>query len=236
MFISFLKICGVIVATIIHAILALLAVPISRSGNAYHAVSRSFARTILAICGVKVLVEGIDRINFSRNFIFVANHASYFDIPAVTIGLPTQIRIVYKRELEKIPFIGWALKYGNTYISIDRGRSQDAAESLEKAVHKIRNGASVVLFAEGTRTLDGKLQLFKRGPFNLAVRAGVPIVPVTINGSFKIMPKHSMRITPGTITLVLGKPITVRSANGRDTEIRLRDETYNIIESNYINP
>lgn len=236
MFFSFLKICGVVILTVIHAILALLAVPISSSGNAYHAVSRSYARTILAICGVKVRIEGTDHINFSRNYIFVANHASYFDIPAVTLGLPTQIRIVYKRELEKIPFIGWALKYGKTYISIDRGRNQYAAESLDKAVTKIRNGASVILFAEGTRTSDGKLQPFKRGPFNLAVRAGVPIVPVTINGSFNILPRHSLKITPGIITLVLGHPITVPTANGRDTEIRLRDETYNIIESNYIAP
>lgn len=232
MIISLLKIVFAIFFTSFVATLELLITPFHRTGKLFHTLARFWARIILKICGVKIKLQGIEQIDFSRSYIYVSNHASQFDIPAVVAGIPDQIRIVYKKELEKIPIFGWGLKYGKTYISIDRGRGQDAIQSLEDAANKIRNGASVLLFGEGTRSADGKLQQFKRGPFNLAMRAGVPIVPVAINGSYKILPKHSFRIRPGTITLVLSSPIKPPENEGKEAELNLRDEVRAAIERN----
>ncbi len=214
------------------ATIVLLTTIFDRTGKWFHFIARAWAKTILRVCGVIVQVEGLEKINFTRNYIYVSNHASQFDIPAVIACIPDKIRIVYKKELEKIPIFGWGLKYGKTYIAIDRERSHHALQSLEKAAKKIRTGASVLVFGEGTRSVDGKLQPFKRGPFNLALKAGVPIVPVSIKGSYKILPKHSFRIRPGTIKLILSSPIEVTSTNGKGSELILRDKVYSVIERN----
>jgi 1-acyl-sn-glycerol-3-phosphate acyltransferase len=161
--------------------------------------------------------------------VYVSNHASYFDIPAIVAGIPDQIRIIYKKELEMIPIFGWGLKFGKTYIGIDRGNGPKAVKSLEEAVRKIRNGASVILFGEGTRTSDGNLQPFKRGPFNLAMRAGVSVVPVTLIGTYKVFSRHSWRITPGPVTLILSEPIPIPEQSGRDSELALRDRVHDVI-------
>jgi 1-acyl-sn-glycerol-3-phosphate acyltransferase len=232
MILSLLKILFAILNTAFVATLELIITPFHRTGKLFHTLARFWAYGTLKVCGVRVIVEGKENVDFSRSYIYVSNHASQFDIPAVVAAIPDQIRIVYKKELEKIPIFGWGLKYGKTYIGIDRGRGQDAIQSLEKAASRIRNGASVLLFGEGTRTPDGKLQQFKRGPFNLAMRAGVPIVPVAINGSYKILPKHSFRIRPGTITLVLSSPIKPPVNEGKEAELKLRDEVRAAIERN----
>ena len=232
MIIPFLKIVFVIFFSAFVAALELLLIPFHRTGNLFHALAKFHARVVLAVCGVNIQTTGLERVNFSRNYIYIANHASYFDIPAVIAGIPDQIRIVYKKELEKIPIFGWGLKYGKTYISIDRGKGQDAIQSLEEAAKKIRHGASVILFAEGTRSQDGTLQPFKRGPFNLAVKAGVPIVPVTIKGSYDVLPRHSWRIRSGTITLALSEPVIPPQANGKEAEVELREKIRAIIEHN----
>ena len=175
-------------------------------GRLYHGISRFWSRSLLRVCGVRVRVRGAEHIDRSRPTVYVSNHASMLDIPVVVAGIADDVRLVYKKELERIPLFGWGLKWGS-YIGIDRGRGNKAVRSLEEAVAKIRGGTSVLLFAEGTRTSDGKLQPFKRGAFNLATRAGVPVIPLTINGSYGIVPKHSMRIRPGTVELVLDPPI-----------------------------
>ena len=215
-------------------IATILVMPVDREGKLFHGVARMYSRTVLRICGIRLRVEGVENVDFSRSYIYVSNHASQFDIPAVIAGVPDQIRIVYKRELEKIPFFGWGLKFPKVYIAIDRRKGPDAIQSLEAAAEKIRGGASVLLFAEGTRSPDGKLQSFKRGAFNLAVKAAVPVVPLTINGSYAVLPRRSFRIRPGTITLVLDKPINPPAQNGKETELKLREQVESIIRQHYI--
>lgn len=215
------------------SVTAILSILFDRSGNLFHKTAKLYARGVLSISGVQIKVEGLNTIDFSRNYVYISNHASQFDIPALIAGIPDQIRLVYKKELEKIPFFGWGLKYGNTYISINRVKGSEAIQSLDEAANKIRSGASVVLFAEGTRSPDGKLQPFKRGPFMLAVCSGVPIVPVTIIGSYNVLPKHSMYIKPGIIKLILSQPIEPPKASGRESEILLRDEVHSIIQKNH---
>lgn len=215
------------------AAVIILTCSIGRTERIYFALVRFWARVLLAVCGVEIVVEGSDRADFTRNHVLVANHASMFDIPAVIAGIPAGIRILYKKELERIPIFGWGLRLGRTYIPIDRGNTQDAMHSIEEAAGRIASGGTVLMFGEGTRTADGKLQQFKRGAFNLALRAGVPVIPLTINGSFKVLPKGSLRIHPGTITLVIERPVHPPASNGRQAELLLRDEVRATIERHY---
>ena len=204
-----------------------------KRGRVFHAIARTWARTVLTVCSVNVTVRGLEKVDLSRNYVYVSNHASMFDIPVILAGIPGQIRIIYKKELDVIPFFGWGLRYGS-YIGIDRGRGSRAVRSLEEAVEKIRHGASVLMYAEGTRTLDGKLQPFKRGAFNLALKAGIPVVPLTVNGSFSILPKRSVSVRPGNVELVLDSPIPVPEGEGKDAEVRLMQDVHAAIARHYI--
>lgn len=205
-----------------------------RRGRVFHGLSRFWARTVLFMCGVRLNVRGLEKLDSAHNYVYVSNHASLLDIPCVVAGLPGQIRILYKKELEVIPLFGWALKWGS-YIAIKRGSSASTRHSLAAAVQTIRNGASVHVYAEGTRTLTGRLLPFKRGAFNLAVSAGVPVVPLTINGSFAILQKRSIVIHPNVVELVLDDPIPVNSAGGREEEVRLMEEVHGAITRRYVN-
>jgi 1-acyl-sn-glycerol-3-phosphate acyltransferase len=214
---------------------ALVSFPLDyRRGRVFHGLSRFWGRTVLFICGVRLKVRGLEKFNSTRNYVYVSNHASLLDIPCVVAGIPAQIRILYKKELEVIPVFGWALKWGS-YIAIERGSSASARRSLAAAAQTIRNGASVHIYAEGTRTLTGQLLPFKRGAFNLAVSAGVPIVPLTINGSFAILQKRSIVIHPNVVELVLDDPIPVNSAGGKEEEVRLMEQVHDAIARSYVN-
>jgi 1-acyl-sn-glycerol-3-phosphate acyltransferase len=223
---------GLIVAmvTVPMSIAAILAIPLP-GGRLFHAVARNWAKFILWIFGIKVTVHGLRHLGSSRHYIYVSNHASMFDIPAVLSGIPDEIRIVLKKELTKVPIWGWALKYGH-YISIDRDNPKDAVRSLERAAETVRNGASVLLFAEGTRSRDGALHPFKRGAFSLAARSGIPIMPVAIKGTFRILPKGSWKVAPADVSLVLDAPIPTKGMSGKEGEIELMERVHHVIERN----
>jgi 1-acyl-sn-glycerol-3-phosphate acyltransferase len=233
MIISALRVLSVVLITIVASSVMVLVFAVNHSERVYFSLVKSFFRLILAVCGIRVEVHGAERINPSQTYVFVANHASLFDIPAVVVGIPSNVRLIYKKELERIPFIGWAMYMGRTYIAINRGRKQEAMRNMEEAARTIARGASVLVFGEGTRTTDGKIQPFKRGPFRLAVQAGIPVIPLTINGSFRILPRGSLRPRPGSIALVLDDPIIPPGANGKDSELHLRDQVRETIERNY---
>jgi 1-acyl-sn-glycerol-3-phosphate acyltransferase len=156
-----------------------------------------------------------------------------FDIPAVIASIPDEIRIVFKKELSHVPIWGWALAVGH-YVSIDRFSAKDAMKSLDAAAEKIRSGASVLLFAEGTRTRTGKLQPFKRGAFALASKAGIPVVPLTINNSFRILPKGSIHIRPADISLIVDKPIPTAGLGGKADEMNLMESVRKVISEHYV--
>ncbi len=229
---SAIKIGAIVFLSGFFALLELIFIPFHKDGKLFHALARTWARAVIRVGGVSVKVEGLDKLDFQRSYIYVANHASLFDIPTILAAIPDQIRIMYKRELEKIPIFGWGLKYGKTYISIDRAHGQTAMEGLEEAVKKMRSGASVLMFAEGTRSPDGGLQPFKRGAFHMAVSAGVPVVPTAIVGSYDILPKDSFRLRRGNVRIILSDPIEPPAPNGKETEIQFRDQVRSIISRN----
>lgn len=194
------------VATLFFSVLAIAVSFFSRGGDSVHRVARIWARSLLALSGVGVTVTGLERIAADRSYIFMSNHQSNFDIPVLLGHLPVQFRWLAKAELFRIPVFGRAMR-GAGYISIDRSDRAAAFESLEQAAEKIRQGVSILIFPEGTRSVDGSLKSFKKGGFVLAIGAGVPIVPVTVRGTFDIMPKHALRIRPRQVTVAIGEPI-----------------------------
>jgi 1-acyl-sn-glycerol-3-phosphate acyltransferase len=230
--ISALKILIIALYSCLMASLSIACVPFVKGEEVLFKIFRLYARGVLSIGGVSLTVRGAEHLERGRHYLYVGNHASLFDIPAVVAGIPDNVRFVYKRELNRVPVFGWGMKLTGYNIAIDRASAHDALKSIELIAERMRRGASVMLFPEGTRTPDGTLRAFKRGPFNLALKARVPIVPVAIRGSYEVLPRHGWTIRPGKISLVLGEPVAPPEANGRETETALRDAVQDIIRKN----
>ena len=225
------RIVIIVAANACLSIIALLSLLVEKDGRTYFWAGSSWSKFTLLVFGVKVKVRGMENISPDGAYIFVTNHASMFDIPAIMSVLP-RVRIMFKKELSYVPLWGWALKWGH-HIMVDRAKGSEAMKSLNRAAEAIKTGGSVILFAEGTRTRDGKMLPFKRGAFTLAAKSGVPIVPITINGSFKILPKSSLDIRPSPIELLMDKPIDTSCIATREEEIALMNKVREIIARNY---
>jgi 1-acyl-sn-glycerol-3-phosphate acyltransferase len=184
---------GVICFTIVLGLAAILRSFFTKTGDPVHLIARFWGRCILWIAGIRVTMSGVDGLDPKGPYIFMANHQSNFDIPVLLSALPFQFRWLAKAELFKIPIFGRGMR-GAGYISIDRSDRKSAFHSLDRAAQSIRNGSSVVIFPEGTRSPDGQMLSFKKGGFVLAVDAGVPIIPMIIRGTLEIMPKGSFLI------------------------------------------
>lgn len=204
---------------------------IPNSENRIHKIANLWAKILLLISNTKVEVIGRENILKGRPQIFMANHQSDFDILIVLGHIPGQFRWIAKKELFNIPIFGAAMK-GAGYIEIDRHNHEKALQSLDEAALRIREGKSVMSFPEGTRSHDGEIKSFKQGIFHLAIKSGVSIVPVSIVGSGKIMPKRSLTVTPGMVKLVIDKPIDVKSFNIENRQ-ELIDKVRKVIIKNY---
>jgi len=188
--------------------MAAFAAYLNSQGNGADRISKFWGRLNLALSGVSMSVIGDELIDENQPYIVMANHQSHYDVFALIGYLPLPLKWVMKRELRKIPVFGIACeKVGHIYV--DRGNSEKAQKSLKAAGEKIRAGSSVAFFPEGTRSPDGKLQPFKKGGFVMALEAKVPILPVTVVGGRKILPKGSLRILPGNMKIIIHEPIPV---------------------------
>jgi len=219
--------------SLFFSILAFGSIPFDKKGDFFRWCPWMWSRCILWTFGIKVNVKGFENIDLNQPYIFVSNHASMADIPTVLVALNGRVNIIFKKELTWVPIWGWALRYG-PFIMIDRSNPRNAMVSIERAAQTIRSGQSVILFPEGTRTNDGKLQSFKRGAFTLAAKSGVPVVPMIINNTFAIMPKGSLIVKSADIAVVLEKPIPVDGLEDKADEIKLMDQVHKAIEKNYI--
>lgn len=181
------------------------------------AVVRGWGAGIILMSGVRVKVLGLENIEQDKPYVYLANHQSMFDIWAILGAFPPVIKWFAKQELFKIPFIGRAMaKTG--YLSVDRAQPREALKALKDAAQTVKNGSSVVIFPEGTRTKDGHLQSFKKGGFVLAIEAGVPIVPVIIRDSWHILPERSLIVHPQKVVLQVLPPIEVKDYNRKQAE------------------
>ncbi|MEN6295974.1 MAG: lysophospholipid acyltransferase family protein [Chloroherpetonaceae bacterium] len=197
----------------------------------FYIYAKGWGKSMLKIVGAKLQIEGLENINPDKSYIFVSNHSNLFDIPILQATLPNDFRIIYKKELEKIPFFGLVLKK-SPYISIEREGTKSTMSSLNVAISQIQSGASVLVFPEGTRSKDGSLGKFKRGAFLLAFRGGKPIVPITIIGSNKIFPKGKLEFNRTKIRVIIDKPIEVTSMQNKTAENEIMEKIHSIISDN----
>jgi 1-acyl-sn-glycerol-3-phosphate acyltransferase len=163
----------------------------------------------LAASRIRLEVNGLNHVPAEGPVIYMGNHQGNFDIFALTLAIPRLFSWIAKEELFKVPVFGAAMRRAG-YIPLDRSDGRKALKSMKQAAERIASGTSVVIFPEGTRTKDGMLLPFKRGAFLLAAKAGVPIVPFTINGSWAINPRNRLELRPGTISVSFGAPIAVK--------------------------
>lgn len=196
----------IIMGTAFFGTLAIVVGFFSKKGDAVHHVARAWGKSILWVSCIRVKTGGVILKEQGQSCIYMSNHQSNYDIPVLLSALPVQFRWLAKAELFRIPLFGRSMR-GAGYISIDRSNRKSAFLSLKKAADMIRNGTSVLIFPEGTRSSDGKLLPFKKGGFVLAVDAGVPIIPIVITGTHKIMPKGKMLICPRSVRIDVGDPI-----------------------------
>jgi 1-acyl-sn-glycerol-3-phosphate acyltransferase len=211
-------------------VLGLLVIGLSffvRSGKPMHRIARFWGRSILTVSRIRVSVKGLSNIDHSVPYIYMPNHQSNFDIPVLLGHLAVQFRWLAKVELFKIPIFGRAMRKAG-YISIDRNNRESAFKSLKMAANKIKSGVSVLIFPEGTRSRDGQIRAFKKGGFVLAIDSGVPIVPIVITGTRKIMTKGKFRINPGHVSMVIHEPIDT-SAYTRETKGALMEIVRRVI-------
>jgi 1-acyl-sn-glycerol-3-phosphate acyltransferase len=177
-----------------------------KSGGIYDRAARAWARGMLRGTGITVRVEGRERLDPTSPMVYIANHASFVDIWAILAELPGTIRFVYKKGMDWIPLMGQAMRAAQ-HIPIDRHNRSASFAAYDEAAALVRNGTSAVVFPEGTRSRDGRLKAFKKGPFVLAIAAGVPVVPVFCQNTFELMPRGSWSPKPGTVTIKIGDPI-----------------------------
>jgi len=192
------------VYTIVFGSISLLSTLIDRTGNFAHRCARGWASLILKTSGVRVRVRGLEHLESGRSYVFAANHQSIYDIPIVFASIPSQLRIVAKESLGRIPFMGWHLHRAG-HLLVDR--RNPGTGIVQKMRRLIREGSSLIVFPEGTRSVDGTIGRFKKGSFVVAAQAQLPIVPVTITGSRHVMKKGHVTVRPGEVELIVHAPI-----------------------------
>jgi 1-acyl-sn-glycerol-3-phosphate acyltransferase len=228
--IAFLTPIVVVLVFVLLFPVAIIASLIKDSGNLVHRVGGLWARTIIRASGIKVDVEGRDNIPMGKPIVFACNHASQFDILIMYEALPVQFRFVVKKELFKIPFLGLVMRLAG-YIPIDRSGGKAALRSLHEAAERVKNGASIIIFPEGTRSPDGRLRPFKMGGILIAIKAGCPIVPIAISGSHNVLPKGSLRVRSGRIKVTIGLPVQTVGPDGPLTKNSITKEVWGSISS-----
>jgi 1-acyl-sn-glycerol-3-phosphate acyltransferase len=194
--------------------LALLVSLFEKSGRIQHRIAQKWARMCVWITGSRVTVRGIQNLSKHPVAVYASNHTSYMDTPVVFSSLPFQFRILAKRELWKIAFIGWYLDRSGQ-IPIDVGNAHAALASLGAGVKALRGGMPLFVFPEGARTPDGHLQAFLSGAAFLAIRAQVPLIPVALSGVYDLLPIHTHHIYPSEVTLSVGEPIQTKGLTVR---------------------
>jgi 1-acyl-sn-glycerol-3-phosphate acyltransferase len=201
----FFLIPAITVYTIVLGAASIVSSFFDKNGHFAHACARAWSWLILNTTGVEVDVVGLEKLTPGTTYVFVANHSSIYDTPVVFTHLPYQVRIIAKQSLAMFPVLGWHLKRG-AHLFVDR-RDPDRSGILKRWRALVSQGLSLIVYAEGTRSADGRVGRFKAGSFLLAIQAGLPIVPLSIIGTRNVMPKGRLRTEPAHVTLIVHEPI-----------------------------
>ncbi len=183
--------------------------------------------------GVRFSLSGEDKIVQGESYVITPNHQGFAEILALFVTLPVPFKWVIKREILNIPFFGRGIKATGA-ICLDRSNRESSVRSLQEGIRQLAGGWSVLIYPEGTRTRDGLLQTFKKGAFMAAVQNGIPILPVTCNGAYKIMPRKQLLFRPGHVTLTIGDPIRTEGLTEQDVPT-LMERTWQAINA-HLNP
>ena len=222
----------IVISTIVMWSCSMAASLVDARGNAQHRMARIWGRLLLAASFIRVRVEGLEKLDPNANYVFVANHSSYMDIPAILARLPHQFRFFAKKGLFKIPFLGWHLKRAG-HLPVDRSNARNSLKSMSEGARIVaERGISVLLFPEGGRTPEG-LRPFKEGAAYIAIKAGVPVVPMAIVGMRRLLPMNSIHLRAGRAALRIGDPIPTAGMKLHDREAltgRVRDEVVELLE------
>jgi len=219
--------------TIIMFVPITAAALLSRTGNLAFSLAKLWAWIMLKVGRAKPVLKNRHYIKPGQSYVVVSNHQSLFDIPALVTSLGLQFRWIIKKEILRIPLFGYAL-YASRNIFIDRSKSKDAMAHIREAMDRLPPGTSVFFFAEGTRSYDGNLLPFKKGGFVMALEKKLPILPVTVNGSRKVLAKNSIVFHPGPIEVIIGEPIDTHEHDTANLE-ELIEKTRETIIS-HLNP
>jgi 1-acyl-sn-glycerol-3-phosphate acyltransferase len=225
---------AVALCTIVFGTAAIIATFVTRRGWPADVLGRYWGRCILAACGIRVDVQGLDHLDPQRGYVLISNHLSNFDVFAIIGSLPINVHFITKRELLRVPVLGQALTLSN-HIVIDRAKPEEAIEEINRRVAaRMGEGFGVLFFAEGTRSEDGQVRAFKKGGVSLALQTGLPIIPLSISGTRKFLPRKAAIIHPhGRVRIVLGVPIATAGLP-RDRRDELNETVRRIIVANYV--
>jgi 1-acyl-sn-glycerol-3-phosphate acyltransferase len=201
----FFLIPAISIYTIVLGAASIVSSLFDRRGYFAHGCARAWSWLILKTTGVRVEVEGLERVVRGTTYVFVSNHQSIYDIPVIFASLPYQLRIISKASLARFPVLGWHLRRGG-HLFVDR-RHPDRAGILGRWRALVSEGLSLLIFAEGTRSREGRVARFKAGSFLLAIEAGLPIVPLAVIGTRQVMPKGRLRTEPASVRLIVHDPI-----------------------------
>lgn len=193
------------VYTIVLGTASILSTLFDRTGDFGHRCARAWAWLILKTTGVRVHVSGLERLDAAKSYVLASNHQSIYDIPIVFASLPLQLRIVAKQSLGRFPFLGWHLQRTGHLLVDRRNPGPDIVQKMKRLV---RESHSLIVFPEGTRSVDGVVGRFKKGTFIVAIDAQLPVVPVTISGSRHVMKKGRLMVCPGEVRLTVHEPIS----------------------------
>jgi 1-acyl-sn-glycerol-3-phosphate acyltransferase len=202
-----------------------------KSGRQQHAIAHLWARTLLIICLSPVKIIGREKLHEHETAVYASNHLSYMDTPVLFAKLPFQFRILAKQSLWKIPFIGWYLNRSGQ-VPVDSKSPRSLIASLNRGVATLKHGLPLVLFPEGGRAATGQLQTMMSGCAYMAIKAQVPLVPLTLIGTYELLPIHVYALHPRPIFIVVGDPIPTVGLNARDAD-SLTQRLYESISATY---
>jgi 1-acyl-sn-glycerol-3-phosphate acyltransferase len=219
---------GCALSTAFWATVSILGSLASRSGKLQHYCMRRWSKDNLWLSRARVEIEGLENIDCGRPQIFIANHSGLHDILSLAACLPIQFRWIAKKSLFRVPFMGWHMRRSG-YIAIDRENPREAAKSIIEAAGGIRNGINAIAFPEGTRSRAGDLGSFHSGAFSLALRTGVPLVPITLEGSYRVIAPRTLKVNPGAIIRIkIDRPIDL-STYSKGGKHRLMEDVFQIM-------
>jgi 1-acyl-sn-glycerol-3-phosphate acyltransferase len=203
--------------TIVLGTISILSSLVDRSGDFGHRCARLWSRLILRTTGVRAVVRGAEYLDSAPSFVLASNHQSIYDIPILFASLPLQLRIVAKASLGSVPFLGWHLQRTG-HLLVDR--RNPGADIVQKMRRLVSEAHSLIVFPEGTRSVDGRVGRFKKGSFLVAIDAGLPVVPVSVSGSRHVMLKGRLMVCPGEVRVTVHEPIPTRGVS-RDQVVEL---------------